>query len=186
MARRKVLSGYTVFVDGVDYVGVASGFTPPTIESENVTSNMPGHGGAFDIPTGRLGALEAVVSMADSFPELEALAANPASVDTPVLFVGVTTDGAPEGGQRSVEYELTGLWSKQERSEFSGPEGSAGGGGGGGGAGERGPCTYTVSVRVMTHRIDGAEIRHIDFEQNIHRAGGADLTAALRTALRRG
>ena len=31
MARRKPLAGYTVFVDGVDYVGVATGFTPPTI-----------------------------------------------------------------------------------------------------------------------------------------------------------
>ena len=38
----------------------------------------------------------------------------------------------------------------------------------------------------MTHRIDGAEIRHVDFEQNIHRAGGTDLTEQLRTALRRG
>ena len=182
MARRKVLSGYTVFVDGVDYVGVASGFTPPTIEPETVTSNMPGHGGAFEILTGRLGALEAMVSMSDAFPALEALCANPGAVDTPVLFVGVTTDGET---QRTTEYEIAGAWTKQERSEFSGPEGSTGGGGGGGG-GERGPCTYTISCRTMTHRIDGAEVRHIDFEQNIHRAGGTDLTEQLRTALRRG
>ena len=182
MARRKVLSGYTVFVDGIDYVGVASGFTPPTIESEVVESNMPGHGGPFGIPTGRLGQLEAMVSMADAFPVLEGLCANPASVETPILFIGATTDGET---QRTVEYELAGLWSKQERSEFSGPEGAAGGGGGGGG-GERGPCSYTISVRVLTHRIDGAEIRHIDFEQNVHRANGVDLTEELRTALRRG
>ena len=184
MARRKVLAGYSVFVDGVDYLGIASGFTPPTIEAETVESNMPGHGGPFAIPTGRLGALEAVVSMADAVPELESLCANPAAVETPVLFVGVTTDGEE---QRAVDYEIAGLWSKQERSEFSGPEGSAGGAGGGGGAGgERGPCTYTINVRVMTHRIDGAEIRHVDFEQNIHRVNGTDLNEQLRTALRRG
>ena len=181
MARRKVLSGYTVFVDGIDYVGVASGFTPPPVEAETVESNMPGHGGPFAIPTGRLAALEAMVMMADSFPALEALAADPGSVNTSVLFVGVITDGETT---RTVEYELAGLWSKQERSEFAGPEGSAGGGSGGGG--ERGPCTYTIQCRTMTHRIDGAEIRHVDFELNIHRIDGRDLTETLRTALRRG
>ena len=183
MARRKVLSGYTVFVDGVDYVGVAAGFTPPPIEPQTVTSDMPGHGGSFEIMTGRLGALEAMVSMADAFPQLESLCANPGAVSTPVLFVGVTTDGET---QRTVEYELAGTWTKQERSEFAGPEGSTGGGGGGGGGGERGPCSYTINCRTLTHRIDGAEIRHIDFEQNIHRVNGQDLTEALRTALRRG
>ena len=183
MARRKVLAGYSVYVDGVDYLGTASGFTPPTIEAETVNSDMPGHGGPFPIPTGRLGALEAMVSMADSIPQLESLCADPAAVDTPVLFVGVITDGETP---RTVEYEVAGLWSKQERSEFGGPEGSAGTGGGGGGGGERGPCTYTIGVRVMTHRIDGAEIRHVDFEQNIHRVNGTDLNEALRTALRRG
>lgn len=181
MARRKVLSGYTVFVDGVDYVGVASGFTPPPIEPETVTSNMPGHAGPFEMLTGRMGGLEAMVSMADAFPQLESLCANPGAVDTPVLFVGVTTD---EETQRTVEYELAGVWTKQERAEFAGPEGSTGGGGGG--AGERGPCTYTISCRTLTHRIDGAEVRYIDFERNIHRADGEDLTEALRTALRRG
>ena len=56
MARRKVLAGYTVFVDGVDYLGIAAGFTPPTVEAETVTSDMPGHTGPFEIPTGRLAA----------------------------------------------------------------------------------------------------------------------------------
>lgn len=181
MARRKVLAGYTVFVDGIDHLGVAAGFTPPTIEAETVTSDMPGHGGPFEIPTGRLGALEAMVMMADAVPQLETLCADPRSVDTPVLFIGVTTDGETD---RRVEYELAGLWSKQERAEFAGPEGSTGGGGGGG-EGDRGPCTYTIAVRTMTHRIDGDEVRHIDLEQNIHRVGGRDVQQALRQALRR-
>lgn len=185
MALRKVLAGYTVFVDGIDYLGVASGFTPPPIEAETVESNMPGHGGAFALATGRIGALEAMVSMADAFPQLEALCANPAAVDTPVLFVAQITDGGAD--PRTIEYEIAGLWTKQERSEFAGAEGSTGGGGGGGrGGGERGPHSYTISCRVFTHRIDGAEIRHIDFEQNIHRIDGADLNEQLRTALRRG
>ena len=88
-----------------------------------------------------------------------------------------------------MEYEVAGLWQKQERSEFSGPEGSAGGaggGGGGGGAGGREGCTYTVNVRVFTHRIDGEEVRHIDLEQNIHRINGRDILEELRTTLRRG
>ena len=179
MARRKPLAGYTVFVDGVDYVGVATGFTPPTITAATVQSNMPGHGGAFAIPTGRLDELEAMVSMGDQFPELERLVGDPASAETPVLFIGVTTDGEE---LRKVEYELAGLWTKQERSEFSGAEGGQGGGGGGG---DRGPCTYTLSCRTLTHTIDGEEVRHIDFEQNIHRINGQDVNEELRTALAR-
>lgn len=180
MAKRKVLSGYTVLIDGIDYVGVASGFTPPTIEAAAVTADSAGHGGPFEILTGRLGPLEAMVSMADAFPALEALCANPAAVNTPVLFVGAFTDGDT---QRTVEYEIAGAWTKQERSEFSGPEGAAGGGGGG--TGERGPCTYTISCRTLTHRIDGGEVRHVDLEQNVHRVDGNDLNEQLRTALRR-
>ena len=178
MARRKPLAGYTVFVDGVDYVGVATGFTPPTITEATVQSDMPGHGGAFAIPTGRLEELESMVMMGDQYPELERLVGDPASAETPVLFIGVTTDGEE---QRKVEYELTGLWTKQERSEFSGAEGGQGGRGGA----DRGPCTYTISCRTLTHTIDGDEIRHIDLEQNIHRINGTDVNEELRTALSR-
>ena len=177
MARRKVLSGYTVFVDGVDYVGIATGFTPPTITEAVVQSDMPGHGGPFAIPTGRLEELEAMVMMADQFPALERLVGDPASIQTPVLFVGVMTDGET---QRKVEYELTGAWTKQERSEFAGADGGQGGGGA-----DRGPGTYTISCRTLTHTIDGDEIRHVDFEQNIHRINGRDVNADLRTALSR-
>ena len=179
MARRKVLAGYTVYVDGTDYVGVATGFTPPTISAATVESNMPGHGGSFSIATGRLAELEAMVMVADQFPALERLAADPASTNTPVLFIGVLTDGE---AQRDVQYELSGLWTKQERAEFSGAEGGDGGGGGGG---DRGPCTYTISCRTLTHTIDGEEVRHIDLERNIHRIDGTDVNAALRTALSR-
>ena len=180
MARRKVLAGYTVIVDGTDHVGVASGFTPPTITLKTVDSDMPGHGGSFKIQTGRLDELEAMVMMADQVPALERLVGDPASLGTPVLFLGAITDGET---QRAIEYELAGLWHKQERSEFSGAEGGAGGGGGGGG--DRGPCTYTISCRTLTHKIDGEEIRHIDLEQNIHRINGTDVNAALRQALSR-
>ena len=178
MARRKNLAGYTVFVDGVDYVGVATGFTPPTISDATVQSDMPGHGGPFAITTGRLEQLEAMVSMGDQFPELERLVGDPASAETPVLFIGVTTDGET---QRNSQYEIAGLWTKQERSEFAGSEGGQGGRGGG----DRGPCTYTISVRTLTHTIDGEEVRHIDLEQNIHRINGRDVNEELRNALSR-
>ena len=177
MARRKALSGYTVFVDGVDYVGVATGFTPPTITEATVQSNMPGHGGAFAIPTGRLEELEVTVVMGDQFPALERLVGDPASAETPVLFIGVTTDG---NTQRNVQYEIAGLWTKQERAEFSGAEGGQGGGGA-----DRGACTYTISCRTLTHTIDGDEVRHVDLEQNIHRINGQDVNEKLRTALAR-
>ena len=177
MARRKVLSGYTVFVDGVDHVGIATGFTPPTITAATVQSDMPGHGGPFAIPTGRLEELEAMVMMGDQIPQLERLAGDPASDQTPVLFVGVLTDGDT---QRKVEYELAGIWTRQERSEFAGPDGGQGGGGA-----DRGPCTYTISCRTLTHTIDGDEVRHIDLEQNIHRINGRDVNEELRTALSR-
>ncbi len=138
MAIKKVLSGFTVYVDGIDYVGVAQRFTPPPIELA-----------------------------------LEALAGNPRAVETPVLCVGVLTDGATP---RRVEYELTGLWTKQEAPEV---------GGTGGGGGGRDGCTYTIGVRTLTHRIDGDEVRHVDLEANIHRINGTDVNAELRTALRR-
>ena len=173
MATKKVLSGFTVYVDGIDYVGVAVSFTPPPIELAVEESDMPGHGGTFDIPTGRLSKLEATLQMGDAFPALEALAGNPRAVETPVLCVGVLTDGATP---HRVEYELTGLWTKQEAPEL---------GGTGGGGGGRDGCTYTIGVRVLTHRIDGDEVRHVDLEANIHRINGTDVNAELRTALRR-
>lgn len=172
---RKALFGLSVYVDGIDYLGVAESFTPPDINLEVVESNMPGHGGPIDIPTGRLEALETSFVMADSIPELEALVGNPASPDTPVLFSGVSTDGSEN---RSVEYEITGLWKSQVMGEVSG--------GGGGGGGDAGKCTYTISPRTLTHRIDGGEVRHIDLEQAIHRVNGTDVLAERRASLRRG
>ena len=174
MALRKALFGLSVYVNGIDYVGVCESFSPPEVTLEVIESNMPGHAGPIDIPTGRLEGLEASFVMADSIPELEALVGNPASPDTPVLFVGVTTDGTEN---RALEYELTGLWKKQVMGEV---------GGGGAGGGDAGKCTYTISPRILTHRVDGAEVRHIDLEQAIHRIGGADVLADLRSALRRG
>lgn len=174
MALRKALFGLSVYVDGIDYVGVAESFTPAEISLEVTESNMPGHGGPIDIPTGRLEALETSFVMSDSIPALEALVGDPSAPDTTVLFVGVTTDGSEN---RAVEYELSGLWKKQVMGEVSG---------GGGGGGDGGKCTYTISPRLLTHRIDGDEVRHIDLEQAIHRIDGTDVLAELRTALRRG
>ena len=175
MALPKVLYGLSVYVDGIDHVGVAESFTPPEIAAEVVESNMPGHGGPIDIPTGRLEGLEATCTFSDSIAALDALVGNPASPDTPVLFVGIFTDGSEN---RAVEYELSGLWKRQAMGEVSG--GGAGGGSGGG------KPTYTISPRILTHKIDGAEVRHIDLEQAIHRINGTDVLADLRTALRRG
>ena len=174
MALRKTLHGLSVYVDGIDYVGVAESFTPPDIVLEVEESNQPGHGGTIDIPTGRLEKLEAVFTMGDSFPALESLVGAASAAETQVLFVKVSSDGTEH---RTVEYQLTGLWTRQAMGEVSG-----GGGGGGGG----GRCEYTVSVRTITHRIDGREVRHIDLEQNIHRINGTDVNAQLANLLRRG
>ena len=176
MALKKVLHGFSVYVDGIDYVGVAENFTPPDIVLAVEESDMPGHGGVIDIPTGRLEKLEATFAMGDSYPQLELLVGSPQAVDTQILFVKVSTDGAE---QRAVEYQITGLWTRQAMGEVAG-----GGGGAGGGAGGR--CEYTVSVRTLTHRIDGGEVRHIDLEANIHRVGGTDVNASLTSTLRRG
>ncbi|MDE0203341.1 MAG: phage major tail tube protein [Rhodospirillaceae bacterium] len=175
MALMKTLHGLSVYVDGIDYVGVAESFTPPDIVLEVEESNMPGHGGTIDIPTGRLEKLEAVFTVADAFPALETLVGRPSAVDTQVHFVKVSTDGA---ASRTVEYQLTGLWTQQSVGEVSGR--------GGGGGGAAGRCQYTVSIRTLTHRIDGREQRHIDLEQNIHRVAGQDVNASLTNALRRG
>ena len=171
MAIRKAISGLSVYVDGVDYVGVSTEFTPPEITVETVESNMPGHLGVIQIPTGRLEHLEAKFSMGDAFPALDALVGHPAATDTTVLFVRVATDGSVA---RGVEWELTGLWSKQEAGEQRG-----------GGSQDAGDCTYTISCRTFTHRIDGAEIRHIDIERAVHRIRGVDVHARLREQLRR-
>lgn len=175
MALMKVLHGLSVYVDGIDYVGVAESFTPPDIVLETEDSNMPGHGGTIKIPTGRLEELEAVFTVRDAIPALETLVGRPSARDTQVLFIHVTTDG---GEQRTVEYQLTGLWTRQTIGEVSGGAGGAGGGGG--------RCEYTVSIRTLTHRIDGNEQRHIDLESNIHRVAGTDVNAGLSSALRRG
>ena len=175
MALIKTLHGLSVYVDGIDYVGVAESFTPPDIVLEVEESNQPGHGGVIDIPTGRLEKLEAVFTMGDSYPALEALVGAGNAVETQVLFVKVSSSGAEH---RTVEYQLTGLWTRQAMGQVSG--------GGGAGAGGGGRCEYTVSVRTITHRIDGREVRHIDLEQNIHRINGTDVNAQLTSLLRRG
>ena len=175
MALRKTLQGLSVYVDGIDYVGVAESFTPPDIVLEVEESNQPGHGGVIDIPTGRLEKLEATFTMGDSYPALEALVGAAAAPDTQVLFIKVSSDGTTP---RTVEYQLTGLWTRQAMGEVSG--------GGGAGAGGGGRCEYTVSLRTLTHRIDGREVRHIDLEANIHRINGTDVNAGITTALRRG
>lgn len=171
MPLKHVLSGFTIFVDGVTYLGKVKGFTPPAIEAQVVESDMPGHGGALDIPTGWLAKLESTVVMADQVPALEKLAATAASVETPVTLVRATTDGATP---RRVEYEMRGLWTKQEAGET----------GGGQGEGET-ECTYTIGVRELTHLIDGTEVRYIHLERNIHRVDGTDINEALRQALER-
>lgn len=171
MALRKSLYGLSVYVNGIDYVGVASSFTPPEISLQTEESDMPGHAGPIMVPTGRLEALEATIVVGDAYPALEALVGAPAAPDTPVLLVQVTTDGS---ARRAVEWEVSGLWTKQSAGEV--------GGGGSGGGG----CTYTISVRTLTHRIDGSEVRHVDLEQAVHRIDGTDVLAELRAALRRG
>ncbi len=175
MALRKVLHGFAVYVDGIEYIGVAESFTPPDIVLEVEESNMPGHGGTIDIPTGRLEKLEATFVMGDSYPALETLVGRPDAVDVPILFNKVSTDGTTP---RVVEYRLAGLWTRQSLGEVSG-----GGGAGGGGGGR---CEYTVSLRTLTHLIDGTEQRHIDLERNIHRIAGTDVNAGLSSLLRRG
>lgn len=173
MSTRRALAGYDVFVDGLEYLGTCTSFTPPTVEVAALEANVPGHGGSFDISTLRLAKMEATLVMGDAFPALETLAANPRSVDTPVLRVSAHADGAAD--LRRVEYQISGLWTKQEPGETSG----------GDGGGDRGMCTYTIGVRVFTHTIDGVEQRHVDLEQNIHRIKGADVNKPLRDALRR-
>ena len=175
MALRKVLHGFSVYVDGIDYVGVAESFTPPDILLQVEESDTPGHGGVIDIPTGRLQKLEASFAMGDSFPALETLVGRPSAGDTQVLFLKVATDGATP---RTVEYQLAGIWTSQSMGEVSG-----GGGAGGGGGGR---CEYGISCRILTHTIDSREQRHIDLEQNIHRIAGTDANARLTSLLRRG
>ena len=175
MALPKTLHGLDVYVGGIDYIGVAASFTPPDIVAEVEESNMPGQGGPIDIGTGRLEKLTATFTMADSFPALETLVGRPSATDTEVLFLKVSTDGVLH---RTVEYSLTGLWTSQSMGEVAG--------GGGAGAGGGGRCEYTVSVRTLTHRIDGNEQRFIDLERNIHRIGGQDVNAELSRLLRRG
>lgn len=173
MPTRRALAGYDVYVDGVEYLGTCTSFTPPTIESQTTEANLPGHGGSFDVASLRLSKMEATLVMGDAFPALERLAANPGSIDVPIHLVSAHADGA--GALRRVEHQISGLWTKQEAGETSG----------GDGGGDRGMCTYTIGVRVYTHRVDGAEVRHVDLEQNIHRIAGRDVNQELRDALRR-
>ena len=170
MALGKVLHGMAVYVNGVSHVGVATSMTPPDVEPETVEQRQPGHGGVIRVPTGRLMPMEAMFTMSDVVPELEVLAADPKSVDVPVTFISALTDGGEDA--RRDEYEIKGLWTKQSPGERS-MEGRAGGG----------AATYTISVRELTHLVDGVERRHVDLESDIHRIDGRDVNQPLREAL---
>ncbi len=166
---RKVLVGSTVYADGVDYLGIALEFTPPTITMETVTQNQPGHAAPIEIATGRLEALEASFVMGDAVPEVEALVGAPHAVDVPLTFVSRVTDGATA---RVETHELAGVWTKAEASSM-GEAASA----------DAGRHTYTVSIRTLRHLIDGAEVRRIDVEANEHVVNGVPVLDPLRAAL---
>ena len=170
MSAPRTLFGVGAYINGVDYVGVVSKFSPPDIEAKVREVEAPGHGGVLAIPTGRLMKLEAEVVVGDAIPELEGLAGNPESVRVPVLLVSASSGGATQAPRRE-EWELAGLWTKQSAGEQD-PEAD--------GVVER---TYTVVAHELTHSVDNVEKRHIDVERNIHRIDGVDVNEAYRAAL---
>ena len=174
MALPKSLSGLTIYVAGIDYVGVARSFTPPEVEAATMEADQPGHAAPVDVPTHRLSKLTAECVLGDVDPRLERLVGSPAALEVPVHFVGALTDGLQT---RSVEWAVTGLWTKQS-------PGQVGGGGGGGADGVE--STYTISPRTLMHRIDGDEVRFVDVEANVHRIDGVDVLQPVRDALRAG
>lgn len=182
MATQRGLAGFSVFYDGVDYLGVAVGFTPPVVEPERMRVNQPGHAGPLSVLTGRLsGDLQAMLVMGDTDPRLEALVGSPAASERPLLFVYTGFDS--QRVQRTVEHEITGVWARVETDEIGGRNR---GGGGGGGEGQQFQQSYRVDVYTWTHRIDGEEVRHVDIESNIHRVNGEDVLEEVRAALQGG
>ena len=169
LARK--ISGVAVYVDGITYVGQAE-FTPPNVAASVEESDMPGHGGAFDIPTGRLDKMDAELKVMDSVPALQTLVGNPKGAETEVLCVAVYTDG--ESDQRTESWSVRGTWREQNR-DAVGASGDAGV-----------ENAYVVNVRVLTHKVDGTEVRHVDLVRDIHRINGTDVNAARRQALRGG
>ncbi|MDM5147665.1 phage major tail tube protein [Candidatus Persebacteraceae bacterium Df01] len=165
-ALPKKISGVAVYVGGISYIGNAE-WTPPNIAASVEESAMPGHGGAFDIPTGRLEKMDAELRIMDTHPALAALAANPHSMGTEVSCVSTYTDGSADRRER---WDFRGLWREQNREAL--------------GAGDTNiQVTYLINIRTLAHTIDGRVVRKIDLEQDIHEVNGVDINAARRNAL---
>ncbi|CAA0097551.1 Uncharacterised protein [BD1-7 clade bacterium] len=164
----KVMQGLNAFVDGDEFIGVATKVEPSLPKPKNKEINSPGHAGAIDVPTHKWEKSTPKLTLQDYPPQVIALVGDTDALDKPLTLIGVI--GADD--QRVIEIEVTGLWTAAEPSEWADDADAE--------------LAVTVSARTYKLTIDGKEVLFIDYERNDVRINGKNKTNALNKALRRG
>ena len=164
----KVLQGMNAFIDGEEYIGIAVNVEPSVPKPKTKEIASPGHAGTIDVPTSKWQKSEPKITLRDYPPQVLGVIGNPESIDKPLTLIGVM--GADD--QRTVEIEVTGLWKETEASEWADDADAE--------------TAFTVSARTYQLKVDAREVLFIDYERNIVRLNGEEVTRDLNTALRKG
>lgn len=163
----KVLQGLNAFIDGDQFIGIATKVDPSLPKPKVKGVNSPGHAGEIEVATSKWEKSEPKLTLADYHPKALAMVGDPASLEKTLNLIGVI--GADDS--RTIEIEVTGLWKSNDATEWATDSDAE--------------LSFTVAARTYKLIIDGKEIRYIDYERNIVRINGKDINSDLNKALRR-
>ena len=163
----KLLHGLNAFIDGEEYIGVAVKVEPSLPKPKTKEISSPGHAGTIDLATSKWQKSEPKITLHDYRPEVIGVIGNPDSIDKPLTLIGVMA----ADDSRTVEIEVTGLWKETEASEWADDADAE--------------VSFSVSARTYLLTIDGSEVLFIDYERNIVRLNGNEVTSDLNKALRK-
>ena len=163
----KILQGMNCFIDGQEFIGVATkaAIVYPQPKMKDVMS--PGLAGMRKLQTGKW-ELEALkVTLQDYPPEVISLVGHPDSTEKPVQLIGAF---GPHDA-RTVTVDIRGPWVSLEGEEWADDSDSS--------------LSFGIYPEVYSLQIDGKDVVFYDAEAHEVRLGGQSMTADLNKRLKR-
>jgi len=163
----KVLQGMNCFIDGQEFIGVATkaAIIYPQPKMKEVAS--PGFAGMRKLQTGKWELEDLKVTLQDYPPQIIGLVGNPQSGEKPVQLIGAFGPQDP----RTVTVTITGPWNTLEGEEWADDSDSS--------------LSFGIYPEVYTLQIDGKEVVYYDCEAGEVRLNGQSMTADLNKRLKR-